>query len=74
MVSRLYYIHKIFFIRLFQVFNYTHSVINVFQFYKCYIHGIFVQAAVFQIIMPVRPISQLFPCGARVKASVLSFT
>ena len=57
MVSRLYYIHKIFFLRLITVFNCTHTVIDVFQFYICYIHGIFVQAVVFQIIIPVRPTS-----------------
>ena len=32
---------------LIAVFNYTHTVINVFQFYIFYIHGSFVQAAVF---------------------------
>ena len=31
------------------VFNYTHTIVNVVQFYMCCIHGIFVQTAVFQL-------------------------
>ena len=44
MVNRLYYNHNIFFIKLITVFIYTHTVIDDFQLYICYIHGIFVEA------------------------------